>query len=231
MQRFLVVLTLLAVCTAAQANEGYRFLELNGRQVRWGTPGNGASLTYRVATEQDDVSGAVNCPATTGLKSLLAHSHLSRIQFDGELKGAFAMWSEVANIRFVHAAAGTTADLVVGAEGSPDGIAYSDVTPTPNSNRPRSGIVCLNPAALWTAGADLPGKTYRLRYVLAHEVGHILGLDHPSPSGELMSFEYNPSLTALQPGDIAGIVALYGLPERPTLAFNPPLQLLSPRQK
>jgi len=67
-------------------------------------------------------------------------------------------------------------------------------------------------------------KSYRLRYVLAHEIGHVLGLDHPSPSGELMSFEYSGRLEGLQPGDIAGIVALYG-PSRarsatPIVALN-----------
>ena len=234
MQRIAVVFVaiLLAVCGTAEANEGYRFLELNGQQVRWGTPGHGVSLTYRIAAPQEVVSGSVNCHATTGPQALLRHSHLSLLQFEAELRAAFAIWSDVADLHFKPVSPGGKAELVVGAESVPDGIAYSDVTPAADqSSQIVSAIICLNPAALWTAGADPSGKTYRLHYVLAHEVGHVLGLDHPSPSGELMSFEYNPALTNIQSGDIAGIVALYGTSKRPALAFNPPSRPLSPRQK
>jgi hypothetical protein len=49
--------------------------------------------------------------------------------------------------------------------------------------------------------------------LLAHEIGHALGLDHHNPNGELTSFEHDLGTDRLQSGDIAGIVALYGAPK------------------
>lgn len=51
---------------------------------------------------------------------------------------------------------------------------------------------------------------YDLRYALAHEIGHTIGLDHPGPSGQLMSFRYEERFHGLQPKDVAGLAALYG---------------------
>lgn len=51
---------------------------------------------------------------------------------------------------------------------------------------------------------------YDLRYALAHEIGHTIGLDHPGPSGQLMSFRYEERFHGLQPGNVAGLAALYG---------------------
>jgi hypothetical protein len=218
---FLFVLAIVGVCAGARAGEGYRFLEIDGHDVKWGAPlpGHGAVLTYAIA---GDATGNINCRSTTSLDGLLARSKLSQAQFDGELRAAFAMWSKVADVRFAPAASPAEADLKIVAEATADGIAYSDVTPVPTGGGDfhaiKSGIVCLNPAVRWAA--DGRAGSYRLRYVLAHEVGHILGLDHPSPRGELMSFDYDGKLTVLQQGDIEGMVALYGPSRTRALALN-----------
>jgi hypothetical protein len=70
--------------------------------------------------------------------------------------------------------------------------------------------ICLNPTKLWKIGFDGNLDVYDIRYTIAHAVGHAIGLDHPSPSGELMSFRYKEDLRTLQPGDVAGAMALYG---------------------
>lgn len=208
--------------TAHAAND-FRLLQLNGREVKWGIAksGTGASLTYAVLTTETGAAGVENCRATTGVVPLLTHSALSRTDFERELSGALEIWEKPANLHFVPARDTAKADLVVSAEAVADGVGYADVTSVSSPGQPfdriTKGIVCLNPDLRWkTEAAQDAGvgkkdqKSYRLRIVLAHEIGHVLGLDHPSPHGELMSFEYDNAISGLQPGDIAGIVELYG---------------------
>ena len=71
-------------------------------------------------------------------------------------------------------------------------------------------LICLNPRQPWKIGFDGDLKVYDLRYTLAHEIGHAIGLDHPSPSGQLMSYRYDEGQPGLQPGDIKGAALLYG---------------------
>ena len=46
--------------------------------------------------------------------------------------------------------------------------------------------------------------------MLAHEIGHVIGLDHPGPTGALMGYRDQGDVDRLMAGDIAGSVALYG---------------------
>ncbi|MBU6297504.1 MAG: matrixin family metalloprotease [Alphaproteobacteria bacterium] len=221
---------------AAWASDGYSFLELNGHYVKWGTPafGRRATLTYAIAGASTKASGIRNCRKITAIGGLLSRSDLTRAVFDTQLKAAFAMWENAADIRFVPAKRAASADILISAEAVPNGVAYTDVTPLPAAagviDRLKKAIVCLNPQLHWIATvpksppdeADL--NTYKLKYVLAHEIGHALGLNHPGPTGELMSFEYNRNIDGLQPGDVAGIIALYG-PQKnhsaiPVVALN-----------
>ncbi|MDE2133997.1 MAG: matrixin family metalloprotease [Alphaproteobacteria bacterium] len=221
---FLAVAGLAAA--TAHAESGYRLLQMDDHDVKWGRPvlGAGASLTYAVVDGPTSASGTVNCRSIGSIAGVLTNSGVPRRVFDAELSAAFAMWENVGNVRFFRARNAASADVLISAEAKPDGLAYADVTTVSSSNDDfpdviRKGIICLNPdvdwiaavpAAMNLAGARSGRKSYKLRYILAHEIGHVLGLDHPSPVGELMSFEYNANLNGLQPGDIAGIVALYG---------------------
>ena len=71
-------------------------------------------------------------------------------------------------------------------------------------------LICLNPAQPWKVGFDGDLDVYDLRYTIAHEAGHAIGLDHPSPAGQLMSYKYDERHQGLQPGDIRGAALLYG---------------------
>ncbi|KJR42179.1 Peptidase M10A and M12B, matrixin and adamalysin domain protein [Candidatus Magnetoovum chiemensis] len=57
-------------------------------------------------------------------------------------------------------------------------------------------------------GAD--DVKYDFRRVAAHELGHALGLDHPSTSNALMYYKYSDTIETPQSDDINGIGALYG---------------------
>jgi hypothetical protein len=218
--RLFVSLTIIAALAAALPAEagdaGFKLLEIEGHPVKWGSPqpGRGAVVTWRLAFARGTAPGRENCKQTTGIDGLLRRSGLEREDAMRAADAAFAMWSKAADIRFVPAGTGETADITIAAETDDDGVAYTDVTPgledghiTPLSR----AVVCLNPQAKWTTA---PEGTYRLVYVLAHEIGHAIGLDHPSPAGALMSFEYDSKRSRLTPGDAAGAAFLYGTAQR-----------------
>jgi len=212
----------LMVCLGAQEASagGFRLLKLDGTLIKWGPPRfqTGATVSFAVLEGERHDPGAINCGAMTGLAGLLGSAGLDRAAFDERLKSALSMWQAVANITFVPAPSAAAADIVIGAQAEPRGIAYTNIQhkPAPGSQFARLGqaTICLNPMVAWRAGGTGDGKTtiYELRRVLAHEVGHAVGLDHPGSVGEVMAFSYQESLDALTEGDIAGIVSLYGMP-------------------
>jgi hypothetical protein len=138
-----------------------------------------------------------------------------------EARAAFAMWETAANVVFKEAPETSPADILIGAQTEPEGWAFADVfydAGAPGAVKPISqALVCLNPGKRWKVGFDGDLKTYDLRYTLAHEIGHAIGLDHPVGGSQIMHFKYEERFRALQPGDIRGAVSLYGAPPQPTL--------------
>jgi hypothetical protein len=196
--------------------DSYKILKLDGNNVRWhrvaGTP---PVVSYSIATQQVDFPGARNCQKITSPDQLLASSALTIAAFRDEVAAAFAMWQAIADIRFREAASPSEADIVIGAQVDPIGHAFADVfydAASPERLKPISkALVCLNPTKLWKIGFDGDLKTYDIRYTIAHEVGHAIGLDHPIGPGQIMGYRYEERFRQLQPGDVAGAVALYGV--------------------
>lgn len=208
------------VCSGAQAQDAspFKILKLEGNQVRWPQPRDGSRLvvTYRIATQQAEFPGARNCRKLSGIDDLVAASNLSTVDFAEELAAAFSMWEQVANITFREADEGTRTDILVGAQMEPEGWAFAEVfydTGSRETIKPISrALVCLNPVRRWKVGFDGDLKTYDLRYTLAHEIGHAIGLDHPQGGNQIMGYRYEEQFRTLQAGDVRGAVLLYGEP-------------------
>jgi hypothetical protein len=213
----LVAGALIAAAVAMPAAAaGYRLLELDGLNVKWGQERmrTGAEISYGFATADHAMPDAINC------KSLAPMTELARVWEHDPARlaeiaaAAFAIWSREADLVFRPAAAGEAPDILIGAEGEPLRIAFANVW----HGAGRDGIapltratICFNPRVAWTDGEGPdPEGALDLQTVLAHEIGHAIGLDHPGATGGLMGFSNQGDIDHLMPGDIAGAVALYG---------------------
>jgi hypothetical protein len=182
--------------------------------VKWGNPvlGTGATVSYAIVDRNIRSSGARNCGGIGPVDAILSANGVSRGSFEGELRAALGAWSAVANIRFVKGNP-KSANILIGAQLDPRGRAYTNVDYAGGKGDARSirkALICLNPGQGWKIGFDGNLDVYDLRYTLLHELGHAIGLDHPTGSGQLMDFRYLEQSRRPQAGDIAGAVGLYG---------------------
>jgi hypothetical protein len=210
------------------ASRTFKVLRLQGNFVRWekSRDNAGLNITYKVVTEPKTFIDARNCRAMTAVDGLLAGSGIERSSLDSELASAFAMWASITKLAFRNARADEPADILIGAQADPGGWAFADVfydATTPQHIKPiTQALICLNPERNWKVGFGGNLKAYDLRYTLAHEIGHAIGLDHPVESGQIMDHRYNERFRDLQAGDVLGATTLYGAPlgSDPTLGSN-----------
>src|SRR5271157_1832649 len=133
---------------------------------------------------------------------------------------ALATWESVANINIVPVSDGPYDYNTLGlAQGDPrfgdirfGGYTFPDTTIT-------LAQTCFPPPNGSTAAGDVEintsmnfniGSTYDLYSVVLHETGHSLGLNEAPNPAEVMAIDYGGLRTGLEPGDIAGIQAIYG---------------------
>src|SRR6476469_2820428 len=215
---FGVAVALMGCVTATQASEigNFKLLRFDGANVRWrGTnPNQAPRVSYGIVTETREVLGARNCGALTSLDNLATTSQLTAEVIRQEVKSAFAMWEAAANIEFRAAESSLNADILIGAQLEPAGWAFADVLYEVGSpDQPKAilqSVICLNPLRRWKIGFDGDLKSYDLRYTIAHEIGHAIGLDHPATGGQIMGYRYEEQHRDLQSVDIAGAALLYG---------------------
>jgi hypothetical protein len=208
--------TMLVLCAPAALGQDFRLLAIDGHRMKWGAPelGTGADVTYGFATRDQSFPGAVNCGEIAPMHLLSAAWRDDPRRLDIVAAEAFAMWSDAADIRFRPAAADDVPDILIGVQAIPRRIAFAnvwfDTDAAENGVSPLTrATICFNPALGWGLGDEAPDRaTYDFGKVLAHEIGHAIGLDHPGPTGSLMG--YRGDIDALMPGDIAGVTALYG---------------------
>ena len=205
-----------------QNHTGYRLLRFTGAPMKWGAGrlGSSATVTWRLASKPRAFEGARNCGAVTPIEDALEASEISREAFEGEMRKAMRMWEDVAGVSFRRARQGERADLVVGAQLNPRGRAFTNVSATrmvevagrSRVDRLDQAVICLNPNRPWKVGFDGDLKVYDLRHTLAHEIGHVIGLDHVGASGAVMAFRYDERHVGLTRGDVVGAQRIYGLP-------------------
>lgn len=203
----------------------FRLLEIGGRTVRWSIPEGGLPPTIRYAflREPAEFEGARNCDAMLPPAAALAPSHIGMDDFRREVRAAFSTWERAANITFVETTSIAEAGILIGADAKARGRAFTNVALKEGLSSARAtgvgairqSLICLNPQRPWKIGFDGNLDVYDVRFTITHEIGHAIGLDHPSPEGQLMSFRYVEGAHGLKAGDIAGAVALYGAPGAP----------------
>jgi hypothetical protein len=214
----------------ARKSVDYRLLQLDGHQVKWGASaiGTGASVRYMLVPTAMYFGETRNCRGLTPMDALLAASGIDPAKVPAEVAAAFDMWERAANISFQRVDHPAAADILIGAQAIPRGRAFTEVIydrnppmtltgagpanvqPAASVRRIDKALICLNPEKPWKIGFGGDVEIYDLRYTIAHEIGHAIGLDHPGPSGQMMGFGYEEHFRVLQPGDIAGAIALYG---------------------
>lgn len=200
----------------AGESAAFKQLRLEGNAVRWQVAATAQPIvvSYSLVTQEVAIPGARNCRRMTPLDGLLSTSRIAPPTARAEIAAAFAMWQAAANISFREAADPDKADILIGAQAEPEGWAFADVFYDVMSRaavKPISrSLICLNPARRWKVGFDGDLQRYDLRYTLAHEIGHAIGLDHPAAAGQIMGYRYEETFRELQPGDISGAVELYG---------------------
>lgn len=193
----------------------FRLLEIGGQTVRWSQPAGGlpTTITYAYLTAPSEFPGARNCDSMLPAEAALEKSRIAASDFRKEVRAAFAIWENAAHITFKEVPV-AEAGILIGADAKDRGRAFTNVALKAGSDRGMGKIdqslICLNPHQPWKIGFDGNLDVYDLRFTMAHEIGHAIGLDHPSPAGQLMSFKYLETGRGLTPGDRAGVHALYG---------------------
>lgn len=202
----------LLMSTPGVAEDGFLHLKIQGREAAWHKPGAlPLKLSWTLAKNSSSWPGAVNC---SRMKPVGSVREFSREVIRSQVFAASEFWSAQSIVSFTHVDREEDADIIVGIQQEPRGIAFADVLIGDVDNNGRKsiarGLVCLNPDANWKIGLDGNLRAYDFKYVIAHEIGHVLGLDHPDSNHQLMSFKYDERNATLQKGDIQGLRTIYG---------------------
>lgn len=223
-----ILLALALAADASRANDltqrsdpEFRLLVIGGQTARWTIPSGGlpTTITYAFLEQSEQFPGARNCDAMLPPEAALTRSRIDMSDFRREVRAAFSAWEQAANIVFKETRSIADAGILIGADAKSRGRAFTNVAlhqsaasvPKPaETDTIRQSLICLNPDQPWKIGFNGDLNVYDLRFTVTHEIGHAIGLDHPSPEGQLMSFRYVEKSRVPLAGDVAGAVALYG---------------------
>ena len=196
---------------------------------KWGSPtmGTGATITWSY------MNSGTSCAAEGAGCTISSLASFMPVGFGTQIEAAFEAWAAVANLTFVFVAAdngvafnaaGTNADIRIGGhafDGALGTLAHGFYPP--NNGDTAAGDIHFDTAEIWSL--TQAGSGFDIFTVMAHELGHALGLDHTNVAGSLMNPFYSESIVGPQADDIAGMQFIYGaavttnVPEPTTLAL------------
>lgn len=204
----------------------------SGVPGKWGPAvvGTGATVTWSVIGGGVSLSGAsynggsIYSGNSVGLGSFMSFDYL------GQIEAAFDAWSAVANITFQYVLDSGSSFNVFDSPLDPEpNIRIGSFPMGPSSSTLAVGYYPANytmPQKLLTGAGDIhlnsnklfeigfAGAGYDLFQVVAHEIGHAIGLGHVSSlvAAALMNPVYTEEFAGPQADDIAGARYLYGTP-------------------
>jgi len=201
----------------------------SNKNIKWGS-------TDAMGTS----GGTVNWSYNEGqLNTLFGSSYLT------ELNNAFNAWSNVADITFMNVADASDDGIHIqtsGIDGSFGVLAHAitsySIIPGDSIFNIASALIEFDSGDSWKSGFGEPSTSFDIFQVLAHEIGHAIGIDHVElvEATALMNpFYTETGIRGLHADDIAAAQALYGLSAVPLPAafwlFTAGLGLLISRGK
>lgn len=131
---------------------------------------------------------------------------------------AFKSWEAVCNIHFTRTNNPQQAHIWIGHRGIDrkfGTLAWSELADQTTRQKEQR----YDKFEDWKFEANPGGDFIDLGAVGAHEIGHVIGIDHHNEANSLMNPTYNPRIRIPQPADIRRAVQRYGEPQNPP---NPP---------
>lgn len=225
-KKLLPALTLYGSLCMPMAASAYVLTELGpGSLAKWGQPayGSGANVTWSLMPGGTDCGAFISMACTTtALADFMPPNYVTTIQ------DAFSGWAAVANLGFLQV---TDDGAAAGATTASGDIRFGGLSFSGTFYGSVGGVGLYPPEYLFAGnawvgvgGSTMTGDIFfntdlsssfansaYFSYLVAHEIGHTLGLSHTDVPNSLM----NASRTLFngpQADDIAGVQFIYGVP-------------------